>query len=279
MIVNYLNKQENIKIICKNIHINSTKSFQIFKSIGFFKKNLKFIINCSYEMKFEKKVIDYLHNFNVEIFLIFDEIYNVKGRWKQLGSSIKKVSNILYLEGTKKNEIYNMKKEIFFIHPILDKYYLKDNIINFNYKFNSKAPLLIIDEYKEEYFLLGSKKKFNGFFFELIANNILKNSKIIKKPHPKYSRQIYDKKIIYISGVLGYSSMFLINNLWSDIPFFSVSKNQNNSYSLLKPNNIKKISVKEIKTKTVFRKKKKQKIYSRSKVIYDIAKKLNIIKK
>ena len=136
MIVNYLNKQENIKIICKNIHINSTKSFQIFKSIGFFKKNLKFIINCSYEMKFEKKVIDYLHNFNVEIFLIFDEIYNVKGRWKQLGSSIKKVSNILYLEGTKKNEIYNMKKEIFFIHPILDKYYLKDNIINFNYKFN-----------------------------------------------------------------------------------------------------------------------------------------------
>ena len=135
----------------------------------------------------------------------------------------------------------------------------------------------MIDELKYEYNFFGTNKKYTGFFFEFISNEILKNSKIINKPHPKYSKEVYSKRPTYIRGVIGYTSMYLINNLWSDIPFFSVAKNQNSSYSLLKSNNIKKISIKELKKNIIFSKKKNSKKYTSSYVIDDIIKKLKLL--
>tara|TARA_B100000575_G_C23135454_1_gene659528 strand:- start:1993 stop:2943 length:951 start_codon:yes stop_codon:yes gene_type:complete len=181
-------------------------------------KNIKYddfielvaLIGTSTDSWFEELWIEKLIENKVDINIFIDEVYNLEKRLSFLKKYKGNIKNIYYSGMLDLDSYIPNANNIICINPSFNKEYL---IQRFNYKYNPSGPLVIIDEFKDEFKInkIFSKKEYK----KMHVSDLLKkefsivDEKIIKiRSHPNLN-----SKDNYLSGeasgFIGYSSMAL----------------------------------------------------------------------
>jgi hypothetical protein len=172
-------------------------------------------VGTSVSMEEEKLIIS---NAPVgKITLILDEIYNVRSRLNLLGDVLlKKIKYIIYIEGTSDEEIYPGVDYSFVKHPSLS---LKN--VNCDYIYNSLGPLILIDEYKPRFEFIQTNYNHQ---LDFLSNIINKSEGLVYRSHPaRRNQSIKEYNENAVSGVIGYTTNYLIETLKLKIPTYTCS--------------------------------------------------------
>lgn len=188
------------------------------------------ILGTSLDMKSEKAALENLCGPGVSLWLVLDEIYNVAGRLRLLGTSIDLVKGIIYLCGTPAHEMLGEQPRYFIDHPITDKSLVSDRMRDFSYHYDPEGPIVVVDERKKRFHISGLRSCDEQFFYD-ICKRLLPSEELMCRSHPNHIRaENYQEG--GARAILGYSSQFLIYACWSDIPFYSIADAKEYSFAL-----------------------------------------------
>ena len=130
----------------------------------------------------EKKVLKVAENLQAKVFLVIDDIYNVKNRIRNIGTLSRAVTSIGYLEGTAENEKFPDIPGFIFTHPICDARVSAQWRDAFPYIYNPSGPILVVDEFKESFELEGQETLPAGYLSDYLIDLDGENFKFRRHP-------------------------------------------------------------------------------------------------
>ena len=213
------------------------------------------IIGTSSDSFFEKLIFDECVKKNLEIYIFIDEIYNIKARLDFIKKDIKYVKNFFCSSSSVLKKYFPQVSIQECINPSYD---LKHLASRFNYSYSKDGPLVIIDEYKDKFFLrkpFDEQNLHNMLFSEVIFKQLKfdRDSSLKIRSHPSYVKE--DNYIEgEVSGFIGYSSMALSELYFMGFESISLasSKVVSTSTSLFSLNNINLPNTKNKNLKNIF---------------------------
>lgn len=188
------------------------------------------LLGTSLSAETEKKVLEVAENLQAKVFLVIDDIYNVKNRVKNIGTLSRAVTSIGYLEGTPENEKFPNVPGFVFTHPICDAKVSAQWRDAFPYIYNPSGPILVVDEYKESFELEGRETLPAGYLSDYLIDFDAVDIECRRHPRAKSRKSDYTAGDVRL--IVGYSSNYLLNDVISDIPFVSVAGRHVSSLSL-----------------------------------------------
>ena len=209
--------------------IDCARSFRDFHS-EFVAEPGPILLGTSVSAESEKKVLQVAENLQQNVFLVIDDIYNVKNRVENIGTLSRAVTAIGYLEGTPENEKFSGTPGFVFTHPICDASVSAQWRDAFPYVYNPSGPILLVDEYKESFELEGYETLPAGFLSDYLIDLDDANFKCRRHPRAKSRKPDYTEGDVRL--IVGYSSNYLLNDFVSDIPFVSLAGRRVSSFSL-----------------------------------------------
>ena len=218
--------------------------------------NIVPLIGTSSDPWFEKKWIEKLIDNKIKINIFIDEVYNLEKRLSFLEGYKENINNIFYPGILDLDTCFPAIKKTICRNPSFSKEHL---IQRFDYEFNHQGPIVIIDEYKEEFRInkIFLEKKYKNINLSNVLEqefSINDNQDIKIRSHPKSD---LDKNYLSgeASGFIGYSSMALAELSFMGFKVMSIASNEviSTSTSIFKLNDIKEKSViKPIDLKSIF---------------------------
>ncbi len=176
------------------------------------KNNNIVVLGTSIDMTYECSIIEKisLKRKKPKIFFYVDENYNVQPRVLKLKPYHKIINGIFYQYNTKKIDYLDFVNSYQYGSPLLDTDNPSFSLFNhFNYKYNSSAKWIIVDEYKDVFFISKKQLYKNSFLSEILKKNGYDLLNFNIRQHPK--NFINEKSFITgeTRGFIGYSSFFL----------------------------------------------------------------------